>query len=68
MYLIINKKEVERKDKLNEEKRKYFNQLKSMAVKREKDFHRIKTMDMMKSLVSYHILFRKETKSWKSKG
>ena len=68
MYLIINIKEVERKDKLNEEKRKYFNQLKSMAVKREKDFHRIKTMDMMKSLVCYHILFRKETKSWKSKG
>jgi len=42
---------VERKDKLNEEKKKYFDQLKSMASKGEKEFHRIKTMDMMKSLV-----------------
>jgi hypothetical protein len=42
---------VERKEKLNEEKRKYFDQLKSMAVKREKEFNRIKTMDMLKSIV-----------------
>jgi len=44
------KNEVERKEKLNGEKKKYFDQLKDMANRREKEFHRIKTLDMMKSL------------------
>jgi len=50
--LMQQKNEGERKEKLNGEKKKYFDQLKDMATRREKEFHRIKTLDMMKSLAS----------------
>jgi len=38
------------KKKLSENKRKYFDQLKSMAVKREKDFNKVKSDEMLRAL------------------
>jgi len=47
---MSQRNEIERKEKLSENKRKYFDQLKSMAVKREKDFNKVKSDEMLRAL------------------
>lgn len=46
-------KEIERKEKSSENKKFYFGQLKDMASKREKEFHSMKIMDLMRSIVTF---------------
>jgi len=48
--IMSQRNEIERKEKLSENKRKYFDQLKSMAVKREKDFNKVKSDEMLRAL------------------
>ena len=42
---------MDRKEKSSENKKFYFGQLKAMASKREKEFHTMKIMDLMGSIV-----------------